>query len=238
MKPLLQYCNGAIRALAAQYEMSKVLGHSPTAGTVRENLIHDFLTSHLPEMTSAVSGVIVDSDGNRSKQQDIVLMLKSMPRLRFNSGHDLIFQEGVVATIEIKTQVTASILAEIARNICSVRKLKPTSLGGTQMGNIDWPWCRILHCAVSYGGSELKTIAHAISILDDDSKPDIYLDLSKGILLRNEGLLFEKIGESEYVVFNDPGEGLARLLLSLSLVTSSYSVREIAWKNYLSEASK
>jgi len=187
-------------------------------------------------MTSAVSGVIVDADGNRSKQQDIVLMLKSMPRLRFNSGHDLIFQEGVVATIEIKTQVTASLLAKIAKNICSVRKLKPTSLGGTQMGNIDWPWCRILHCVVSYEGSELKAIAQAISSLDENSKPDIYLDLTKGILLRNEGLLFEKTGESEYVVFNDPGEGLARLLLALSIVTTSYSVRDIVWKDYLSAA--
>lgn len=121
MKPLVEYCHGAIKALNAQYEMTNVLKHSATAGTARERLIQDFLVAHLPEMTSVVSGMIVDSNDQRSRQQDIVLMLKSMPRLPFASGHDLIFQEGTVATFEIKTGVTPTVLNDIAINIESVK---------------------------------------------------------------------------------------------------------------------
>jgi hypothetical protein len=115
MKALIEYCDGAVKALNAQYVMSKVLGHSATSGSVRERLIQDFLITHLPEMTNIVSGVIIDSEGSRSKQQDILLMLKSMPRPPFASGQDLIFQEGTVATFEIKTGVTPATLGNIAK---------------------------------------------------------------------------------------------------------------------------
>ncbi|MDQ1108289.1 hypothetical protein QE424_001448 [Stenotrophomonas rhizophila] len=233
MKPLIDYCDGAVKSLNAQFEMSRVLAHSATSGSVRERLIHDFLVSHLPEMTSAVTGVVIDSSGNRSRQQDIVLMLKSMPRLRFNSGHDLIFQEGVVATIEIKTLVTPSVLKEISENISSVKALQPSSLGGTGMGILDWPWSRILHCIVSYGGSELGMIQKTLDELPESARPDIYLDLTKGIILRNEGLLMEKRGDALHLAFDSPAEGLARFLTSLSIATGSYAVREVEWAKYI-----
>ncbi|MFC5420900.1 DUF6602 domain-containing protein [Bosea eneae] len=148
--PLLEYCEGAVAALRAQYDMTKVLGHAATAGAARESLIQDFLTNHLPEMTSVVSGVIVDAKGGRSKQQDIVLMLKSMPRLRFASGHDLIFQEGAIATFEIKTSINSqAIVSEIGKNILSVRDLSPTSLAGARMGDLSWPHARILTAIIT-----------------------------------------------------------------------------------------
>lgn len=231
--PYLQYCRSAINSLVAQYEMSKVIGHSATAGTVRERLIHDFLESHIPEMTSAVSGVIIDSQGRRSRQQDIVLMLKSMPRLRFNSGHDMIFHEGVVATIEVKTNVSKSVLLEISKNISSVKRLDPTSLGGVQLGELDWPMHRILHCIVGYGGSGLHDISNVLSAFPEGEKPDIYLDLTKGALLRNEGIFSEKLLGTDYLIYDDPGEGLARFLSALTIVTSSYSVRDVKWEKYI-----
>lgn len=68
MKPLVEYCRGAVKSLNAQYEMTNVLGHRATEGAARERLIQDFLIAHLPEMTSVVSGMIIDSTGQRSKQ--------------------------------------------------------------------------------------------------------------------------------------------------------------------------
>ncbi|HDX0801987.1 hypothetical protein I5W21_11035 [Stenotrophomonas maltophilia] len=235
--PYLQYCRSALKSLVSQYEMSKVIGHSATAGTVRERLIHDFLESHIPEMTSAVSGVIIDSQGRRSRQQDIVLMLKSMPRLRFNSGHDLIFHEGVVATIEVKTSVTTSVLLGISENIASVKCLEPTSFGGTKLGVLDWPMHRILHCVVGYGGSSLHDISNALTSFPEAKKPDIYLDLTKGMLLRNEGIFSERTLGDDYLIFDDPGEGLARFLSAMTVVTSSYSVRDVKWEQYLLDSS-
>jgi hypothetical protein len=234
MKPLVEYCHGAVKALTAQYEMTKVLDHNATAGSVRECLVQDFLIAHLPEMTSVVSGMIVDSSGRRSKQQDIVLMLKSMPRLPFASGHDLIFQEGAVATVEIKTEITPSVLEVIALNIESVKALVPSTREGVQLGDLDWPHDRILSIVLTYGGSALEIIENKITELSGSCQPDVYLDLTKGILIKNEGLLLSKEGASLYIRFNDPAIGLARLLALLSKVTGRLVMRGVQWDAYIS----
>ena len=234
MKPLVEYCQGAVKALNAQYEMSNVLGHSATAGSARERLIQDFLIAHLPEMTSVVSGMIVDSNGRRSKQQDIVLMLKSMPRLPFASGHDLIFQEGTVATFEIKTQITPAILETIALNIESVNALVPSTLEGVQLGDLGWPYTRILNVVLTYGGSALDVIERKLIELPDAGQPDVYLDLTKGILIKNDGILFAQDGLAPYIQFNEAGIGLARLLALLSKVTGRLVMRGVQWEAYIS----
>jgi len=234
VKPLVEYCHGAVKALNAQYEMTKVLGHSVTAGSARERLIQDFLLAHLPEMTSVVSGVIIDSEGRRSKQQDIVLMLKSMPRLPFASGHDLIFQEGAVATFEIKTEITPSVLEAISFNIESVKSLTPSTLEGVELGELSWPYARILNVILTYGGSVLESIEQALIALPEARRPDVYFDLTKGILVKNEGMLFGQKGSSTYLVFNDPATGLARLLALLSKVTGRLVMRGVQWDAYIS----
>ncbi|MGN2435104.1 DUF6602 domain-containing protein [Pseudomonas syringae] len=234
MKPLVEYCQGAVKALNAQYEMSNVLGHSVTAGSARERLIQDFLIAHLPKMTSIVSGVIIDSNGQRSKQQDIVLMLRSMPRLPFTSGHDLIFQEGAVATFEIKTQITPATLDTIASNIESVNKLVPSTLEGVELGNLDWPSAKILNVVLTYGGSELDTIERKLIGLPITGQPDVYFYLTRGILIRNDGVLFDKSDSKSYLQFNDPGVGLARLLALLSKVTGRLVMRGVEWEAYIS----
>nr|WP_146033705.1 DUF6602 domain-containing protein [Pseudomonas asplenii] len=234
MKPLVEYCHGAVKALNAQYEMTKVLGHSVTAGSARERLIQDFLLAHLPEMTSVVSGVIIDSEGRRSKQQDIVLMLKSMPRLPFASGHDLIFQEGAVATFEIKTDITPSVLEAISLNIESVKLLSPSTLEGVQLGDLDWPYNRILNVVLTYGGSPLESIEQTLVAQQQARQPDVYFDLTKGILVKNDGVLFGVSGSNTYLAFNDPAVGLARLLALLSKVTGRLVMRGVQWESYVS----
>ncbi|UCR85461.1 DUF6602 domain-containing protein [Pseudomonas chlororaphis] len=233
MKPLVEYCHGAIKALNAQYEMTNVLKHSATAGTARERLIQDFLVAHLPEMTSVVSGMIVDSNDQRSRQQDIVLMLKSMPRLPFASGHDLIFQEGTVATFEIKTGVTPTVLNDIAINIESVKKLTPSTMKGVQLGDLEWPYRRILSVILTYKGSALVTIERKLSELSDIGRPDVYLDLQRGILIKNEGILFSADSSSPYLHFDDPAIGLARLLALLSKVTGRLVMHGVEWDAYI-----
>lgn len=234
MKPLVEYCKGAVKALNAQYEMSNVLGHSATAGSARERLIQDFLIAHLPEMTSVVSGMIIDSSGQRSKQQDIVLMLRSMPRLPFASGHDLIFQEGAVATFEIKTQISPSTLETIASNIASVNTLVPSTLEGAQLGDLDWPYARILNVVLTYGGSALDVIERKLTELPTAGQPDVYLDLTKGILIKNDGVLLVQDSSAPYIQINDAGVGLARLLALLSKVTGRLVMRGVHWDAYIS----
>lgn len=234
MSPLLEYCVGAVDALKAQYAMTKILGHAATAGASREGLIQNFLIDHLPEMTSVVSGVIVDAAGNRSKQQDIVLMQKAMPRLRFASGHDLIFQEGAVATFEIKSTINGSkAIAEIGENIRSVRNLSSTSKAGMRAGDLSWPYARILTAVLTYDGAQLSRVANWLDCIPDNDKPDLYFDLSKGILLRNDGSFDPVESTDQYIAIKDAPLGLARFLTILARITAAVQVRTVMWKEYI-----
>ncbi len=233
--PLLEYCLGAVNALKAQYEMTKVVGHSATAGAAREGIVQAFLTDHLPEMATVVSGVIVDARGNRSKQQDIVLMLKSMPRLRFAGGHDLIFQEGAIATFEIKTAITArGVVGEIGENIRSVRNLVPTSLAGARMGDLSWEHARILTVVLTYEGTGLSTIAEWLENTPESDQPDLYLDLSKGLVAKNYES-FELAGDDtlRYIIVENAALGLARFLAILAKITGVVQTREVKWSTYI-----
>ena len=215
--------------------MTRVLAHAATSGAARESLIQNFLTDHLPEMTSVVSGVIIDAKGRRSKQQDIVLMAKSMPRLRFASGHDLIFQEGAIATFEIKTSIKSqSIIAEIGDNIRSVKELLPTSLAGVRLGDLSWHYARILTSVLTYDGAQLANIAQWLDGLPASNRPDIYLDLSKGILLKDDGSFDFLHGNtsSNYFIIENAPVGLAHLLTILAQITAAVQIREVKWDEY------
>lgn len=70
-KTLQRYCEAAVSTLNSQYEATKVLHHAGTAGSIREQILRDFLSAHLPELITVVSGQIFDCKGNYSKQQDV-----------------------------------------------------------------------------------------------------------------------------------------------------------------------
>lgn len=233
--PLIEYCAGAIAALNVQYDMTKVLGHAATAGSAREALIQNFLIDHLPEMAIVVSGVIVVYTGKRSKQQDIVLMNRVMPRLRFKSGHDLIFQEGAIATFEIKTSIKSNtVVKEIGENIKSVKKLRPTSLGGRRMGDTTWKWGEILSAIITYEGSSLVSIEKRLIELSDDERPDIYLDMSQGVLIKNNGtMLPQDVKYEEYILNKDTARSLAIFLAIMTNVSSALQYREVKWDRYM-----
>ena len=232
-KFLHKYLECALTVLNSQCDATTVLQHKATAGAVREQLIKDFLSDHLPELITVVSGQIVDSSDNYSKQQDIVLVLKSMPRLPFASGSDFIFQEGVVATMEIKTVINATVLGYIGENIKSVRALTPAIAVTAQEGiTHNWPANRILTVIVTYGGSSLQSLSEQLVKLEDNAQPDLLLDLSKGLLVKNHGLLLPQQDKHKYLLLDSAPEGFKRFLTFLTEITGTLSSRGIQWRKY------
>lgn len=232
-KVLLQYCRNALQVLQSQYQATQLLQHNATAGSVREQLIKDFLVEHLPELITVVSGQIFDAKDQFSRQQDIVLVLKSVARLPFASGNDLIFQDGVVATVEIKTTLNTSVLTSIAENIKSVRALISSVGASAQLGiTHSWPANKILTSIITYGGASAATIGTALSALDDDAKPDLLLDLNGGLHVRNHGLLAAKIGSSDYLYEPNAAKGFMTFLIFLIEITGTVSARGVLWRNY------
>jgi len=157
-----------------------------------------------------------------------------MPRLPFASGIDLIFLEGVVAILEIKTNLNSDVLKNIGENIKSVRVIQP-SIGATaQMGiTHNWPNKKILSSIITYEGTSFNNLSKQLNDLSSDEQPDLVLDLSKGMLIKNEGFLIPKQNDSsQYLLVNNAEEGFMFFLTFLTEITGTLSSRGVLWRNY------
>ena len=156
-----------------------------------------------------------------------------MPRLPFASGSDLIFQEGVVATIEIKTTLNNAALSSIGSNIQSVRALLPSIGASSQMGiTHSWPHSKVLTTVVTYGGAAIETLVPSLVALDESARPDLVLDLSKGLLVKNHGFLLPIQDDFDYLFVNNPGEVFKFFLTFLTEITGTLSSRGVLWRQY------
>ncbi|MFK0298597.1 DUF6602 domain-containing protein [Brevundimonas sp. NPDC090276] len=218
----------------AQFAVSAAMTHGSSLGMIREQAIRDFLENHLPALVSVVSGQVFDADGTRSSQQDVVLVLKSVPRLPFASGIDLIYADGVVATVEVKSSLSGPVLKSAGEGIKSVRSLVPKIMGTAAIGvSHDWPSTRILSAVVAYGGSSLSTLQTVLETMTTETRPDLVLDLKQGLLVRNEGLLLNVQGSSQaYILINDPAEGFMMFLTFLTEITGTLAHRMVNWRGY------
>jgi len=199
--------------LLKKFETSKIIKHPGTVGSVRELFIREFLQSHLPDNLRITSGIIFDSKDNFSKQQDLVLYRTNFPKLDFGmSAVDLLFAEGVLATIEVKSNLTVSNIETVLKNILSVKKLQKSILGSTGIGvTHNFPLTKILSVVFAYNGSELNQIKDEIGVIwinhwdeDFDKLPDMVIVLNRGILIRNSGELLPK--EDKSIIYLEEGD--------------------------------
>ena len=226
------YCADAIKILNARFQASKLVKHGAAAGAIREQLIRDFLSEHLPELIAVRSGLIIDSTDQYSKQQDLVLVIRNMPRLPFASDQDLIFQEAVIAVLEIKTSLNAVVLNQIGENISSVRALKSNAFASVQMGvSLPWPANRIFTGIITYGGSSEVSIERTLEFMKEEQRPDVVLDLTRGMHVINDGILMPS-SDRKYSHVKTPEEGFREFLLYLVEITGVLAARGVDWRAY------
>lgn len=232
---LYNYCMHAIRILNSQFEICRAVTHNTSSGSVREQLIRDFLANHLPNIARIVSGQIFDSNDSRSTQQDVIIILNTVPRLPFASGIDLVYVEGVIGTIEIKTNLSAGNLKQVGSGISSVRALQSAVMATAMMSvTHSWPSARILNGIVTYEGSSFSALTQTAATMSENEKPDYILDLSKGILIRNNGLLLRNDPNyGEYIEISDSAQGFMLFMTFLTEITGTVSARGTNWRAYI-----
>lgn len=113
--------------LAAKAEVAGGTGHSATTGSLRELVVQQFLVPHLPRHFEIRSGVIIDSTGARSAQQDCIIVDSRLPIIDVGSPTaGLVLAESVAATVEVKSRLDKtnlhSTLVSVARTKTLVRR--------------------------------------------------------------------------------------------------------------------
>ena len=155
-------------------------GHSLHKGTPREAFIKEFLIAHLPETVAIGSGEIIDSSSaprSKRNQYDIVIYNKSYPKLDFGGGVSGFLIESVIATVEVKSTLTKSDLAQAIGAARNAKLLTPQFVTSFTSGYIP---PKILNYVVAYDGpASMHTVQgwlHEIHAQMNISIPDLPQD--------------------------------------------------------------
>ncbi|MFG3030430.1 DUF6602 domain-containing protein [Streptomyces sp. NPDC048253] len=125
-----QYWSSAVTRLQAEVDgFNKLIGHAGEQGRENELSLSRLLENLIPKRLGIGSGVIIDKEGRRSNQSDIIIYdLADQPTLMAQSSQVIFPVEVVHAVIEVKTNLTASEVEDCAKKKRSVDAL--SSSGG------------------------------------------------------------------------------------------------------------
>lgn len=112
-------------ALIHEAKQAGLLQQSSLVGSAREFIIHRVLRSILPPAAHIGSGKVIDMKGNASRQIDIVVFDPRFPIFEIQPGIGMYPLEGVIATIEVKSTLTATTLHDALENTFSLLELTP-----------------------------------------------------------------------------------------------------------------
>lgn len=132
------YQKGLIASLGIS---RKLISHPVAKGDATELRWIKMLKTYLPTRYQVERAFVIDSDGNLSQQQDIVIFDRHFSLFIFeHEGVPYIPAESVYAVFEVKPEITPKYLRYAGEKAESVRKLKRTSGRIVQAGgDIDKP---------------------------------------------------------------------------------------------------
>lgn len=119
------------RALAqeaiSRLDAASIISHSGERGRAREEAISDFVRSLIPSGFGIGTGFVIDSTGEQSRQQDLVIYRRDY-HPRFDVGGSTFFPvESVAAVIEVKSRLDSKAYKEALVNSASVKLLDRTA---------------------------------------------------------------------------------------------------------------
>ena len=122
---LRRWFSGVEAQLIAEARRAGVFQHPTLTGGTREKIVRNALREILPAQVEIGSGKVIGADCEPSKQMDIVVFDGRFPVLRMES-ESLFPGEGVIATTEVKSELSESELRGALANAASVMQISPT----------------------------------------------------------------------------------------------------------------
>jgi hypothetical protein len=102
-----------------------VRDHPGEYGGIIENAVAELLRNLLPDAFSIGTGFVIDSEGHRSRQSDIVIYDSLSSFDLFGYGGRFLFPvECVYATVEVKKTLDKSTVDQACQNIASIKQLR------------------------------------------------------------------------------------------------------------------
>ena len=151
--------------------------HRGSAGANREDLVHKFLSAHLPSRFGVDTGLLICRDGQFSKQADLIIVdsLNNAP-LHGSSPNRLWPIEAVYALIEVKTVLTPT---EITDAIEKCRRFKALNRSFVETREWNQPLQESLFVLWAYDSASPQTtkqnLLKAIQEIPRREQPDLII---------------------------------------------------------------
>lgn len=127
---LHKHLQGVFNILKSRFDsINQNIGHNLTAGEENEEEIRQLLIDFLPDNYGVGSGVLIDINGNQSKQVDIIIYDKDVANYTLGKESKIFLVDQVLACIEIKTTFTSGdkgTLRGALENVKSIKELMPS----------------------------------------------------------------------------------------------------------------
>ena len=240
------------RDLSTSLERTAGVGHNLTKGELREVDLRTAFRPHIPSRFELTSGVIVNSSGGQSKQQDVVVT-EAVETPSFIASGGLTVQpiEAVVATIEVKSVATPTTVADSVEKGLSVAALLPDEFRATYRPRIGAQLVR---------GTMETPFAGTVALTSDASREslvDAWATAQRDVQLHNRCNALVVIGDffacwadqnasfaaitghpdATKVARNDAGEdAMLSFYILLMMALTQYNVPMLDLVKYLDEA--
>jgi hypothetical protein len=121
---LLQALRNAVTRLESNLKDSDLFEHRGDKGEFRERVVEEFLRPFLPPCYGLGSGAVFSSDGNQSKQIDVVIYDSVFSNVLFRDRTNSLFPcEAVFGLIEVKSELDSAQLSLAVDNVASLKRL-------------------------------------------------------------------------------------------------------------------
>ena len=178
----------------------KALDHPGLKGDAYEEILRYFLKDYLPKSLDITTGNLIDSNGNISKQLDVIISDASKTPILFQSGHVRVIPvECAYAVIEVKAFLDKQELKRSFENMKSVKSLEKRCYFQREAGPIkhtkaiyggkwsNWP---IHYFIFAYDSHNLNTIKENLELLQGEEETHNRIDsiciLDKGVVMNQD----------------------------------------------------
>ena len=122
--------------LATELQTNRsVIGHPVATGTATEEGWRRMLEEYLPKRYCVSKAFVIDSDGRKSQEIDLVIYDRQYSPFLFNQGGAVFIPaESVYAVFEVKQELSGETVRYAAEKTASVRALHRTSVSITHAG--------------------------------------------------------------------------------------------------------
>ena len=214
----------------------EALDHGGTLGDETELAWRDFISQLLPSRYHVCDGFVVDADGQRSDQIDIVVFDRHYSPPLFQAGNvQYVPAEAVYAVFEVKQRIDRKTLRQACAKVSSVRRLKRTTAPIPTAEGLVEPKLphRILGGILALGFGTMDSVENVVGRLMTQVTEEQRLDLGCAIRDGSFNVSYEDTGVARVRLSPGPSSLVSFLFHLLSMLQQIGTVPAIDYAKYL-----